>query len=165
MELDLPDEAYEHAATIESKLGETFSIHDLIKYVSGERNKKIVMGEKLIHTAFFGVCFSFINCDLIIMVPGLSKRLYIFTIIHELIHVLRNEAVHYNKIYDRELHNNIFSYEGLHRGAAVLYEDLSEETKRKEDIAESTATLIFGHVWRDEESIPAMVQRIYGYRE
>ncbi len=165
MQSDLPQEAYHLVSSIERKLGTALSISDLLAYVSKERSKEIIVEELLIHAAYLGLCFSFTNCDLIIIAPGLSKRLYLITLLHELMHILRNEAKHYDKPYDRLMHDLVLSCNMMHRDADTFYEGLPEGIRTKEDIAESTATLLFEYVWKHEESIPAIVQRIYGYRE
>ena len=165
MQSDLPEEAYQLTFQIESELGRNFSISDLVGYVAKERNKKILIIERLIHTAYLGLCFSFKNCDLIIIAPGLSKRLYLITLLHELIHILRNEATHYERHYDRDLHDEVASLDMIHRDADISYEELPKAVKTIEDIAEATASLLFEDVWKHEESIPTIVQRIYGYRE
>ena len=84
MQSDLPQEAYHLVSSIERKLGTAFSISDLLAYVSKERSKEIIVEELLIHTAYLGLCFSFTNCDLIIIAPRLSKRLYLITIVASL---------------------------------------------------------------------------------
>ncbi len=97
--------------------------------------------------------------------PRLSKRLYVITLLHELIHILCGDAKHYNKPYDDSLHASILSADMIHRDADTLYDDLPDDIRIREDIAETSASLLFEYVWRNEEFVPAMVQRIYGYKE
>ena len=165
MQTELPAESCHLVNTIVDTLGTTFSINDFIAYVSQERKKDVVVVNKLIDTAYLGLCFSFNNCDLIIVVPNLSRRLYLITLLHELIHVLRGDAKHYYKLYDDAIHNSILSLDITRRDADMLYNDLPDDIKVREDIAETSASLLFEYVCRNEESVPAMVQRIYGYKE
>ena len=165
MQTELPVESCHLVNTIVDTLGTTFSINDFIAYVSQERKKDVVVVNKLIDTAYLGLCFSFNNCDLIIVVPNLSRRLYLITLLHELIHVLCGDAKHYDKVYDDATHNSILSLDMTRRDADMLYNDLPDDIKVREDIAETSASLLFEYVWRNEESVPAMVQRIYGYKE
>ena len=165
MQVELPAESRRLVTTIVGTLGTTFSINDMIAYVSQVREKQVIVIEKLIDTAYLGLCFSFTNCDLIIIAPQLSKRLYVITLLHELIHVLCGDAKHYNKPYDKSLHTNVILADLLHRDADTLYEDLPDDIRVREDIAETSASLLFEYVWRNEEFVPAMVQRIYGYKE
>ncbi len=165
MQTELPAESCHLVTTIVDTLGTAFSINDLIAHVSQERKKDVVVVNKLIDTAYLGLCFSFNNCDLIIVVPNLSRRLYLITLLHELIHVLRGDAKHYDKLYDDATHNSILSLDMTRRDADMLYNDLPDAIKVREDIAETSASLLFEYVWRNEESVPAMVQRIYGYKE
>lgn len=165
MQTELPAESCHLVNTIVDTLGTTFSINDFIAYVSQERKKDVVVVNKLIDTAYLGLCFSFNNCDLIIVVPNLSRRLYLITLLHELIHVLRGDTKHYDKVYDDATRNSILSLDMTRRDADMLYNDLPDAIKVREDIAETSASLLFEYVWRNEESVPAMVQRIYGYKE
>ena len=165
MQSILPIEARQLATMIASELGSTFSVNDAIAFVSGARNKQVIVLEKLVDVAYLGLCFSFTNCDLIIIAPRLSRRLYLITILHELMHIFRGEAKHYNKNYDKSIHDQIMSLDMVHRHADTVYGDLPDDIRLREDIAEAAASLLFEFVWRNEESIPAMVQRIYGYKE
>lgn len=147
-------------------LGEDFSIQSLIDFTSAKRNKKVIIIQKLIHPVHLGMCLSFRNCDLIVIAPNLGQKLYILTVIHELVHLLRGVLlIHYDRDYDDELHHSITFFHGLRKSADNFYEDCTNEVQIEEKITDGVARRLVKNALKHEASVPDLIQRFYGYKE
>lgn len=139
-----------------------FSLEQAIALVEQKRNRKLIVVEKRIKNSYMGLAFSSDDSvvdpyDLVILLPGLPRRLYIESFFHEVTHVLRGVAKQISRAYDESLITDILSFDLVPKKSIGLYERNFEE-----DVAEAAATLLWRRVWTYEMEGPEVLRRIYG---
>jgi uncharacterized protein (UPF0147 family) len=161
MQKDIPPESHEIARIIRESIKKPkYTFHELVAFVSKVKGKPIVILEVLIHHGYLGLCFSFRNCYLVLVVPGMSKILALSTRIHELIHVYRDDVEQIDQDYDESMKEIITDHAMMRKEADGTYKDLTEEEKKIEDIVEGTALIILDDIEEDDD-VPPMVRMMY----
>lgn len=157
MERPIRPEAIRIMAEMERELSPEFSPEDSRLYVERKREKPLVVRYDIIHMAYFALSLSLTDTNLILIVPGLEKKLSLQTYGHELTHTLRGEAPHYNITLAECLARGVHFFNSIHKDADGIYDS------PKEDIAESVGQFMLACYLRKEQSLPSVIKRMYRY--
>ena len=157
MKRPLPREAIRIIAEMKRELPPEFSPEDSRLYVERKREKPLVVRYDIIHMAYFGFSLSLTDTDLILIIPGLEKKLSLQTYGHELTHTLRGDAPHYNITLAECLAQGVHFFNSIHKDAGGIYDS------PKEDIAESVGQFMLSCYLRKEQSLPSIIKRMYRY--
>jgi hypothetical protein len=139
-------------------LGTSFSIEEAIAFVEKRRRRRIVIVHKLLHMAYPGLCLSLKDVDVIFLMPNIEKigkDLYLVTLLHELVHVYLG--------HPERLEIDFATFEQIEGYIPSVRKDFIHKRSSREDIAETTATLLVECVKRNDEEIPSRAKRLYNY--
>lgn len=137
-------------------LGPTFSIDQFVSYIEQCRGVRVIIEEKPFALGVFGLCFSLCDADVVRVTPGMPRQLWLITVLHELVHLLRNHLKERFEItYEQFVQRDTSGVSTLLRSAVGDYK------KEQEDEAETIATVFLSHVNAYETHVSMRVHRMY----
>jgi len=167
LEDDIEIEANNIVHIFTSNLGNMFSPWEAAEFVALTRNRRLVVIERTIDNAHFGLVFSLIDFDLIIIVPSLGYTLFLLVFFHELTHILKGDAPTYQRTYDQFIHGNILreliALQPMCCASDSFYDNMSPGDRLKERIASKAASFLVKHAHQYKYTTPRTSMLMFGH--